>query len=75
MILALMMIVSIPAAAFADTYDIANGDINVFANDEGQTVSQVQWTKDSENPTVIVDNKPDSAPVITGSSNENGIYI
>jgi len=79
MLLALMMIVSIPAAALADTYDIANGGIDVIANEDGQTVTQTQWSYDAENDnytsTVVVDNKPDPAPVITGSSDENAVWI
>ena len=67
MILALMMIVSIPAAAFAETYDIANGSIDVIADGEGQTVYQSNGDSFTS--------ATDSAPVITGSSNENGIFI
>ena len=67
MILALMMIVSIPAAAFAETYDIANGSIDVIADGEGQTVYQSNGDSFTS--------ATDSAPVITGSSDENGIFI
>ena len=56
-LLALLLICSLPVSAFADNWYLENGDIAVNATESGQTVSQGEQV-----------NVPDSAPVITQSS-------
>ena len=55
--MALLLVAGMPLAAFADTWDLENGDIAVNATESGQTVSQG-----------VQVNVPDSAPVITQSN-------
>ena len=63
-LLALLLFVSLPMSALAATWDIGNGDIIVNAGSGGQTVTQGGGAA-----------KPDSAPVITGTSKENNVTI
>ena len=63
--IALVLIAGLPVAAFAETWDIANGDITINAPTEGeQTVSQGERQ-----------NVSDSNPTITGSSTTNTVTI
>ena len=64
MLLALLLLASLPMSARAAEYDIGNGDITVNAGSGGQTVTQGSQV-----------DIPDSAPVITGSSTENTVTI
>ena len=64
MLLALLLLSSLPMSARAAEYDIGNGDITVNAGNGGQTVTQGSQV-----------DIPDSAPVITGSSTENTVTI
>ena len=64
MLLALLLLSSLPMSARAAEYDIGNGDITVNAGSGGQTVTQGSQV-----------DIPDSAPVITGSSTENTVTI
>ena len=64
MLLALLLLASLPMSARAAEYDIGNGDITVNAGSGGQTVTQGSQV-----------DIPDSAPVITGSSTENIVTI
>lgn len=61
--LALCLMLSLGTAAFADNWDIANGDIAVSATESGQNVSQGEVSK------------ADSAPVISGTSTSNTVTI
>ena len=62
--MALLLVCGLPLAAFADTYNIANGSIEISASAEGfQTVAQNGSTFD------------DNAPVITGTTKENTVTI
>ena len=62
--MALLLVCGLPLAAFADTYDIAKGSIQISASAEGfQTVTQNGKTAD------------DNAPVITGTTKENTVTI
>lgn len=61
--LALCLMLSLGTAAFADNWDIANGDISVSATESGQNVSQGTVSK------------ADSAPVISGTSTSNTVTI
>ena len=64
MLLALLLLASLPVSALAAEWDIGNGDITVNAGSGGQTVTQGSQV-----------DVPDSAPVITGSSTENTVTI
>ena len=64
MLLALLLLASLPVSALAAEWDIGNGDITVNAGSGGQTVTQGSQV-----------DIPDSAPVITGSSTENTLTI
>ncbi len=64
MLLALLLLASLPVSALAAEWDIGNGDITVNAESGGQTVTQGSQV-----------DVPDSAPVITGSSTENTVTI
>ena len=64
MLLALLLLASLPVSALAAEWDIGNGDITVNAESGGQTVTQGSQV-----------DVPDSAPVITGSSTENTLTI
>ena len=64
MLLALLLLASLPVSALAAEWDIGNGDITVNAESGGQTVTQGSQV-----------DIPDSAPVITGSSTENTVTI
>ena len=64
MLLALLLLTSLPVSALAAEWDIGNGDITVNAGSGGQTVTQGSQV-----------DVPDSAPVITGSSTENTLTI
>lgn len=61
--LALCLMLSLGAAAFADNWDIAQGNISVSATESGQNVSQGEVSK------------ADSAPVISGTSDTNTVTI
>ena len=61
--MALLLVCGLPLAAFADTYDIAKGSIQIFALADTQTVTQ--------NGNTVADD----APVITGTTKENTITI
>ena len=63
-LLALLLLASLPVSAHAATWDIGKGDITVNAGSGGQTVTQGSQV-----------DVPDSAPVITGSSQENNLTI
>ena len=64
--LALLLIASLSVTAFADTYDLANGSVEVSATENGQSVTQ---------GSTYVSNDP--APVITsnGTSTTNTVTI
>lgn len=64
MLLALLLLASLPVSALAEEWDISNGNITVNAGSGGQTVTQGSQV-----------NVPDSAPVITGSTTENTLTI
>ena len=64
MLLALLLLASLPVSALAAEWDISKGDITVNAGSGGQTVTQGSQV-----------DVPDSAPVITGSSTENTLTI
>lgn len=55
-----------PLSAFAEEYDISNGDITVSASGTGQTVTQVNG---------VTDHAETTPTVITGSSNTNTVTI
>ena len=61
--MALLLVCGLPLAAFADTYDIAEGSIEISASEDKQTVSQNGNTVD------------DDVPVITGTTKENTVTI
>ena len=61
--MALLLVCGLPLAAFADTYDIAKGSIQICASAGTQTVTQYGNTVD------------DNAPVITGTTKENTVTI
>ena len=63
-LLALLLLASLPVSALAAEWDIGNGDITVNAGSGGQTVTQ------GGGAAVV-----DSAPVITGSSQDNTLTI
>ena len=56
-LLALLLVCSLPLAAFAEEYDLAQGSVTVNATESGQTVTH------GSNAAV-----PDNAPVITQST-------
>ena len=56
--MALLLVCSLPLAAFADTYDLANGNVSIEAKADGQYVTQGETSKN------------DNTPVITQSNNE-----
>ena len=64
MLLALLLLASLPVSALAAEWDIGKGDITVNAGSGGQTVTQGGGAA-----------VEDSAPVITGSSTENTLTI
>ena len=64
MLLALLLLASLPVSALAAEWDIGNGDITVNAGSGGQTVTQGSQV-----------DVPDSAPVIKGSSTKNTVTI
>ena len=61
--MALLLVCGLPLAAFADTYDIAKGSIQICASAGFQTVTQNGITAD------------DNAPVITGTTTKNTVTI
>ena len=63
-LLALLLLASLPVSALAAEWDIGKGDITVNAGSGGQTVTQ------GGGAAVV-----DSAPVITGSSQDNTLTI
>ena len=63
-LLALLLLASLPVSALAAEWDISKGDITVNAGSGGQTVTQGSQV-----------DVPDSAPVITGSSQDNTLTI
>ncbi len=63
-LLALLLLASLPVSALAAEWDISKGDITVNAGSGGQTVTQGGGAA-----------VEDSAPVITGSSQENNLTI
>ena len=63
-LLVLLLLASLPVSALAAEWDIGKGDITVNAGSGGQTVTQGSQV-----------DVPDSAPVITGSSQENNLTI
>ena len=63
-LLALLLLASLPVSALAAEWDISKGDITVNAGSGGQTVTQGGG-----------DAVEDSAPVITGSSQDNTLTI
>ena len=63
-LLALLLLASLPVSALAAEWDISKGDITVNAGSGGQTVTQ------GGGAAVV-----DSAPVITGSSQDNTLTI
>lgn len=63
LVLALMLVFSLGTSAFAEVYNIGEGDITVSADSGGQTVSQ------------LGNSKSDSNPTITGSSTGNTVTI
>ena len=63
-LLALLLLTSLPVSALAAEWDIGKGDITVNAGSGGQTVTQGGGAA-----------VEDSAPVITGSSQENNLTI
>ena len=63
-LLALLLLASLPVSALAAEWDISKGDITVNAGSGGQTVTQGSQV-----------DIPDSAPVITGSSQKNNLTI
>ena len=63
-LLALLLLASLPVSALAAEWDISNGDITVNAGSGGQTVTQGGGAA-----------VEDSAPVITGSSQDNTLTI
>ncbi len=64
-LLALLLMASIPVAVLAEEYDIADGSVDIHANEEGQYV----WQEGSD------ESVEDAAPVITGSSETNWITV
>ena len=64
-LLALLLMASIPVAVLAEEYDIADGSVDIHANEEGQYV----WQDGSD------ESVEDAAPVITGSSETNWITV
>ena len=64
MLLALLLLASLPVSALAAEWDISKGDITVNAGSGGQTVTQGSQV-----------NVSDNAPVIKGSSKENTVTI
>ena len=63
-LLALLLLTGVPVSALAAEWDISKGDITVNAGSGGQTVTQ------GGGAAVV-----DSAPVITGSSQDNTLTI
>ena len=63
-LLALLLLASLPVSALAAEWDIGKGDITVNAGSGGQTVIQGGGAA-----------VEDSAPVITGSSDEHSVTI
>ena len=63
-LLALLLLASLPVSALAAEWDISKGDITVNAGSGGQTVTQGGGAA-----------VEDSAPVITGSSQDNTLTI
>ena len=61
--MALLLVCGLPLAAFADTYDISEGSIQISASADKQTVTQNGTTVD------------DDAPVITGTTTQNTVTI
>ena len=63
-LLALLLFAGLPVSALAAEWDIGKGDITVNAGSGGQTGTQGSQV-----------DLPDSAPVITGSSDEHSVTI
>ena len=62
LVIVLLLVCGMPAAAFADTYDLANGSITVSADVSGQYVTQ------TDNG---IDHQADANPVITQTITES----
>ena len=78
--LACAMMTGMTLPAFAATYDIANGSIEVHAKEDGNLISQWNWNdenkkeyvRDSDGP---IQNRPDNDITITGTSTGNTVTI
>ena len=71
--MALLLVCSLPLAAFAEEYDLANGSITVTANTDGQTVNQGGTDHTETSPTVIKqsDSSTPTTNTITITATEN----
>ena len=71
--MALLLVCSLPLAAFAEEYDLANGSITVTANTDGQTVNQGGTDHTETSPTVIKqsDSSTPTTNTVTITATEN----
>ena len=78
--LACAMMTGMTLPAFAATYDIASGSIDIHATESGNLISQWNWNdenkkeyvRDSDGP---IQNRPDNDITITGTSTGNTVTI
>ena len=78
--LACAMMTGMTLPAFAATYDIASGSIDIHATEGGNLISQWNWNdenkkeyvRDSDGP---IQNRPDNDITITGTSTGNTVTI
>ena len=78
--LACAMMTGMALPAFADTYDIAKGSIEIHAKEDGNLISQWNWNDENQKEYVSDSNgeikdRPDNDITITGTSTENTVTI
>lgn len=79
--LACAMMTGMALPAFAGTYNIANGSIDIRATDSGNLISQWLWRTEEHTEYVSdsdgkpIENRPDSDTTITGTSYGNTVTI
>ena len=78
--LACAMMTGMALPAFAATYDIVSGSIDIHATEDGNLISQWNWNDENQKEYVSDSNgeikdRPDNDITITGTSTENTVTI
>ena len=72
LVMSLLLVCSLPLAAFADTWYLEDGDITVNATESGQTVSQGETNKNDDAPVITQhDSSTSTTNTVTIKAEEN----